>query len=143
MYLQGFSPTDSAEEPDKETRVSKMVAQRGPLVMVGDGVNDALALVAADVGIAVGGANEIASETADVVLPAAGVAQLLPLLKIARNTQAAIVTNLLWAFGYNAVAIALAIVGWLEPVFAAALMAGSSLVVVVNTLHRLPGGGKL
>lgn len=127
---------------DKESHVVQLVKRRGPAVMVGDGVNDTLAMLAADVGIAVGGANDIASETADVVLPAAGITRILPLLKIARDTQAAVVTNLLWAFGYNAIAIVLAMMGWLEPVFAAALMAGSSLVVVANTLYRLPAATK-
>ena len=99
--------------------------------------NDALALTAADVGVAVGTATDLTRETADVVLHTDDVSSLLPLISVARATRKTIITNLFWAFGYNSIAIALAVAGWLLPVIAALLMAGSSLVVVANTMYRL------
>ena len=105
--------------------------------MVGDGVNDALVLTNAAVGIAVGNAAGLARETAEIVLPTNGISLLPWLLETARTTKRTIATNLIWAFFYNGVAIVLAATGLLQPVIAAALMAGSSLFVVVNTLLRM------
>ncbi len=130
-WLAELSPTD------KKDKLAEFVQKKAPVAMVGDGVNDALALTTANVGITVGNATELARETSDVVLQSNNISQLIPLLSIAKATQRAIVTNLLWAFGYNAIAVVMAVSGILQPIFAAALMAGSSLVVVTNTLSRM------
>jgi len=82
----------------------------------------------------VGGASDLARESADVVLPVAGLAQLPWLLQLAGEVRRSVRANLLWAFGYNAVALTLAAAGLLQPVLAAALMAGSSLLVVGRSL---------
>lgn len=123
---------------DKVTLLRDWSARHGPIAMVGDGLNDGPVLAAAVVGIAVGGATDLARESADIVLPRCGLARLPWLLREADRVRRSVRANLLWAFGYNAVALALAAGGLLQPVLAAALMAGSSLLVVARSwlAHR-------
>ena len=130
----GLSPEDKRIALDRHRWSREVVA------MVGDGLNDGPVLVEADVGIAVGTATDLARETASVVLPVGGLWLLPWIIDVARAVGTTVRTNLLWAFGYNLVALTLAALGMLQPIIAAAVMAGSSILVVLNSLRleRLP-----
>jgi Cu2+-exporting ATPase len=125
----------------KRAALDQYRARHGAVAMVGDGLNDGPGLAWADVGIAVGSATDLARETADLVLPVNGLWLLPWVVGRARAVRSTILTNLAWAFGYNLVALTCAVLGLLQPILAAAVMAGSSLLVVLNSLRleRLPG----
>ena len=130
----GIGEWRSEVEPEAKVHLLRAwAARRGPVAMVGDGLNDGPVLAAASVGIAVAGAADLAKESADVVLPRAGLGALPWLLDKADQARRSIRANLAWAFAYNAVALTLAASGLLLPVFAAALMAGSSLLVAARS----------
>ncbi|HUI44647.1 MAG TPA: heavy metal translocating P-type ATPase [Nitrospirota bacterium] len=123
------SPAQKAEE------IGKMRIGGKRCVMIGDGINDAPALVEAEVGIAMGRATDIALESADMVLMRSDLRLVPQALKLANKTFSIIRQNLFWAFFYNAVAIPLAIAGVLHPIMAAGSMALSSVSVVGNSLR--------
>jgi P-type Cu2+ transporter len=125
----------------KRAALDQYRARHGAVAMVGDGLNDGPGLAWADVGIAVGSATDLARETADLVLPVDGLWLLPWVVGRARAVRSTILANLAWAFGYNLVALTCAVLGLLQPILAAAVMAGSSLLVVLNSLRleRLPG----
>ena len=128
--------------PDGKEQAVRALRERGSVVMVGDGINDAPALARADTGIAIGAGTDIAIDAADVVLMKSTLSDVPAAIRLSRATLRTIHQNLFWAFFYNAVGIPLAagvfypIFGWsLSPMFGAAAMSLSSFCVVSNALR--------
>jgi len=122
--------------PDGKVAVVRELQAVGlKVAMVGDGVNDAAALAQADLGMAVGTGSDIAIGAADLTLVSGDPASIADAVLLSRATLRTIRANLTWAFGYNVIAIPLAALGYLNPLFAGVAMAGSSLVVVSNSLR--------
>jgi len=131
----GIDRARGAVKPaDKSREVEELRAAGYRVGMIGDGINDAPALAAADVGIAMGSGTDVAMETAGVTLMRSNPGLVPDAISISRATWRKIKQNLFWAFAYNVVGIPVAVAGYLSPTIAGAAMAFSSVSVVTNSL---------
>ncbi len=129
--IGGALPVEKAEH------LARIQAAAGPTAMVGDGINDAVALSQADLGIALGSGASVALESAGLVLVHRDLRRIPSFIRLSRLALGRIRQNLVWAFGYNALLIPLALAGFVHPILAATAMMASSLSVVLNSARTL------
>ncbi|CAN5576824.1 heavy metal translocating P-type ATPase [soil metagenome] len=127
--IAGVLPTEKAEA------IKSLQAQGKRVAMVGDGVNDSVALATADIGMAMGTGTDAAIEAGDITLVRGDLRTVPTALRLSTRTLRTIRVNLFWAFAYNTAAIPLAALGLLNPMIAGAAMAASSVLVVANSLR--------
>ncbi|WKJ92158.1 heavy metal translocating P-type ATPase [Methylomonas montana] len=132
----GITTVIAHAKPEQKLDIVHQLQAKGAKVgMIGDGINDAPALAAADVGFAIGTGTDVAIETADLTLVSGDIGKVAEVMELSGATLRIIKQNLFWALGYNTVAIPVAAMGKLNPMIASAAMAMSSISVVLNSLR--------
>jgi Cu+-exporting ATPase len=132
----GITDVVANAKPDEKLKIIQQLQTDGFLVgMIGDGINDAPALAAANVGFAIGSGTDVAIESADLTLVQGDISKVTETIELSAFTIRVIKQNLFWAFGYNTIAIPVAALGKLNPMIASAAMALSSVSVIVNSLR--------
>jgi Cu+-exporting ATPase len=129
----GMDEVIAEQTPQQKLQQLERLTSLSPTAMVGDGINDAPALAKASIGISMSDASQIAMQTADVVLMNSGLKKLPLAMQLGVHTFLTIRQNLFWAFFYNVLAIPVAAVGLLTPSVAAAAMAFSDVVLLINS----------
>ena len=132
----GIETVIANAKPEEKLAIIHQFQKEGKNVgMIGDGINDAPALAAANVGFAIGTGTDIAIESADMTLVLGDITKVTEAIQLSTDTIRIIKQNLFWAFGYNVIAIPIAALGKLNPMIASAAMALSSVSVIVNSLR--------
>ena len=132
----GIDAVIAHAKPERKLEIIRELQAQGHKVgMIGDGINDAPALAAADVSFAIGTGTDVAIETADLTLVSGDINKIADVMELSNATLRIIKQNLFWALGYNTVAIPVAALGKLNPMIASAAMAFSSISVVLNSLR--------
>ena len=130
----GIKTFYAQQTPEQKLQQLANLQKNGMVAMVGDGVNDAPALAAADVSIAMGSGSDAAKQTAAMTLMRDDPRLIAVAIKLSRATWKTIQQNLFWAFIFNSLAIPAAALGYLTPTIAALAMTASSLIVLTNSL---------
>ncbi|MEY3786352.1 MAG: Copper-exporting P-type ATPase, partial [Pseudomonadota bacterium] len=134
--IVGIKTVIANAKPEQKLAIIHQFQSEGKKVgMIGDGINDAPALAAADVGFAIGTGTDIAIESADMTLVHGDITKVTGAIQLSTDTIKIIKQNLFWAFAYNVIAIPVASMGKLNPMIASAAMALSSVSVIVNSLR--------
>jgi len=132
----GIAEVTARARPEQKLEIIRALQEQGERVgMIGDGVNDAPALAAADVSFAIGSGTDVAIQTADMIISQGDISRVADGMALSHFTLQVVHQNLAWAFGYNTIAIPLAVMGRLSPMIAAGAMAFSSVSVVLNSLR--------
>jgi len=131
----GIDEAIAEQTPAQKMDYLEKLLLTAPTVMVGDGINDAPALAKADIGISLSDATNVAMQSANVILSNNKLSNLPKAIKLGKFTYQTIKQNLFWAFFYNVLAIPLAAMGYLSPIWAAAVMALSDVILVLNSLR--------